>query len=313
VSARRLARLAPAILALGLVASPAIASAGSPAPSLLPPSVQAWLDAAYQVPGDLPQGGTVEVGLTFWDTQAHTFRDVEGVYARLHPAKGHADPTHADGIVDWRGHVLIDVPAPKGGPGDVEFFVHGAHGDQPLAIAGIGPPPDAPVADLVGAELLPVVGDVVAGRPFPLAVNVLAHGLWDVDTLHLPDRLIVSAAHPGGAELSQGELEPGGAPGSPYTGHLTIPETGEVELTMLVPANGGVDQPIAGSTASVTVIEGGRLDDVSSARPVPAAPADGTGADDTPAFLWPALVGLLVLAAVLVVGGPARRRLRGGR
>ncbi len=296
---------------LGLVALPAVATAASPTPSV-PPSVEAWLDSSLIAPTDTPPGGRVEVALTLWDPQHHALSSLDGVFARLRPATGKAAPTTADATADWPGHVVIDLESPLGGPGKVEFGVHGADGDHRLKIAGVGPPPDAPVADLVGAQLLPVVGDVVAGRPFPLAVNVLAHGLWDVDALHLPDRLIVSAAHPGGPELSQAELEPSGAPGTPYTGHLTIPETGDVELTMLIPANGGEDQPIAGSTANVTVIEGGRVDGASSASVAPAATPAGAAADDTPAFLWPALIGLLVLAVVLVVGGPALRRLRDG-
>ena len=151
---------------------------------------------------------------------------------------------------------------PAGGPGRLELGVHGPGGDRPLRIAGVGPPADAPLVDLLQTQLQDIVGDVVAGRPFPLAVSLGPRGWWNFEALHLPDRLVVSAAHPGGTELSSTELLPDGPVGAPYTGHLTIPETGDIELTFLLPgANGQPDTVITASPTPIQVIESGvRLD-----------------------------------------------------
>ena len=162
-----------------------------------------------------------------------------------------------------------------------------------------------------------IVGDVVAGRPFPLAVSLGPRGWWDFDALHLPDRLVVSAAHPGGPELSSTELLPDGPVGAPYTGHLTIPETGDIDLTFLLPgANGQPDAVITASPTTIQVIESGVRPDGTTPRPgasgptTPAAPAPAAESGDPSPLVWIWLVGLLVLAGVLVFGGAIRGWLR---
>ena len=326
MSARRIVRLVSACLALGLVALPATVSAASPAPSRLPATVEAWLDAPYEVPADLPPGGTVGVGLTFWDTQAQALREVDGVYAVLHPAKGHAPPTTADGVADWPGHVRFDVPAPKGGPGRLEFGIHtqDCRGqgpctdvDLPVKIAGTGPPPDAPRAALIDAQPLPIVGDIVAGRPASLAVLVTPKGAWTDEQLGLPDRIIAIATDGLGADLGSAELLLSGQPGTPYQGKLTIPNAGGATIGYALPGgNGEPDQLIEGAATRVHVIESGLRLDGSTAAPLPGdseAPAAPTRAgDEGPPVVGILLVGLLVLAAVLVFGGTVRGWLRRG-
>jgi hypothetical protein len=312
-------------LVLGLVATPASASAASPKPSSLPRAVEAWLDAPYEVPADLPPGGTVEVGLTFWDTQARALREVDGVYAVLLPAKGHADPTSADGVPDWPGHVRFDVPAPRGGPGRLEFGLHtqDCRGqgpctdiDLPLHLAGTGPPPDAPRAALVEAEPLPLVGDIVAGRPVSLAALITPKGAWAFDALELPDRIVAVATDGLGADLGSGELLLSGAPGSPYTGKLTIAKAGGATIGYAIPGENGEPDQFMEGAARVHVIEAGRRLDSSTAAPLPgesgapAAPTpEGDGGSPVVGIL---LAGLLVLAAILVFGGTVRGWLRRG-
>jgi hypothetical protein len=310
------------MLALGLVAFPAAAAAASPAPSALPPNVEAWLDAPYQVPGDLPPGGRVEVGLTFWDTTAHELAEVDGVFARLKPATGHADPTTADGVSDWPGHLRFDLAAPKGGPGKVEFRVRGqacpAPGDcrdagVPLHVAGTGPPPDAPRAVLVAAQPLPIVGDIVAGRATSLGVIVSPKGAWDFDALALPDRIVAVATDGLGADLGSAELRLAGDPGAPYTGRLTIAKAGGATIGYAIPGeNGEPDQLIDGAATRVQVIEAGLRPDGGMAAPgeSPAPGAPTPAADDGSPMVWILLVGLLVVAGILIFGGTVRGWLR---
>ena len=315
---RRLVPIVGAALALAaaLVRPSATTLAASPSPS--PSStVEAWLDASPNLPPDLPPGGAATIALTTWDTGRHAFVPLEGVFARLHPAKGKATSTTADAVADWPGHHVIDLTVPAGGPGRLELGVHGPGGDRPLKIAGVGPPAGARLVDLLQTQLQDIVGDVVAGRPFPLAVSLGPRGWWNFDALHLPDRLVVSAAHPGGPELSSAELLPDGPVGAPYTGHLTIPETGDIDLTFLLPgANGQPDTLITASPTPIQVIESGVRLDGTTPRPAasgpatPTAPAPAAEGNGPSPIVWIGLVALLGLAGVLVFGGTIRGWLR---
>ena len=120
----------------------------------------------------------------------------------MHPGSGDAPASEASLQADFAGHVVADMVVPEGGPGDVEVGMivpacveGGGCSDQraPFEIAGVGAPPEAAPEDLIGAEILPLVGDTVVGREFPVAVNVEPRGLWDVSALPLPDHLLVVA------------------------------------------------------------------------------------------------------------------------
>ena len=310
--------LAGFVLALAPVASMATTYAASPSPG--PASapnplgtVEAWLDAPIQTPADMPPDGIVEVGITFWDAHTHRLTDVNGVELRLYPAKGRAAPTVAEIHMNWPGHILADLALPKGGAGKLELGSQsrvctsdGTCKDQidPIPFAGVGPPADASVNELVSAEFHPFVGDTVAGRTFPVAVDMVAMGNWNADVLTPPDSLVVTAAHPGGPELARATLVLGNQPGAPYAGHLTIAETGPVDLKVAIPGTAGApDQPIAGVTAQLNVIEGGRP---ASASLVPAAPdvsspAQGASSGEIPLAIWVVGIGALVLVVGLIL------------
>jgi hypothetical protein len=317
IATRRLLMLATAALAVVPYSTISMASAASPSPG--PASapnalgtVQAWLDAPLQVPADMPPDGTAEVGITFWDTRRHELIGVSGVTVRLFPAKGKAAPTVAEIHTNWPGHILADLAMPKGGLGRLELGTQarvcatdGSCKDliQPIEFAGVGPPADASLAQLVSAQFHPFVGDTVAGRTFPVAVDIVAMGNWNIDTLPLPERLIVTAAHHGGPELAQAELVPGVQTGAPFAGHLTIAETGSVDLTVAVPGTAGApDQPIPEATLALTVIEGGRPASASPAaaeapNPGPAAATEG----GIPLVAWLVGIGILVIGGGLVM------------
>ena len=311
-----------AALAADPSADPSAAESGvpSPAASILPGEVsppgniQAWRDSDYITP-DAPPGGMVEAGFSFWDALQQDFFQPGAIYVRLHPAKGDAAPSDAMVTYDFPGHVKAGMVVPEGGPGDVEVgmlvpacITDVGCGDQraPFVVAGVGPPPNARLEQLVGAEILPLVGDTVAGREFPISVNVVPKGDWTEDTLKLPDHLVVIARHAGGQPLSTGDIRPGTQPGTPWTGKLSIPETGDVQLVVAIPRDDGTNVEIEGASVDRRVIEGGRPASdapAASASVAPASPAPASS-EGVPTI---ALIG--GIAVVIVVVGLVGRRL----
>jgi hypothetical protein len=303
-------------------------AAASPAPPTpapgTPPGLQVFLDSDFITP-DAPPGGFVQEGFTFWDTRVGDFPNVNDVWVRLHPAKGKAKPSEATIEYDFPGHVLATMEVPQGGPGKVEMGLHLEGKDVPLAISGVGPPPAAPVQNVVTAAIEPLVGDTVAGRAFPLTVEIQPRGLYDFATVPMPDHVVAVARHPGGPGLATAELRPGKDPTRPYTGKLTIPETGPVEIAIQVPAPGGGDYEIPGSVIQRTVIEGGRQSSPpahvpGSGAPAPAsaapAPASGSAATAAPASPVsstsdggiPTIAWVLGIGVLVVIGGLVARR-----
>jgi hypothetical protein len=216
---------------------------------------------------------------------------------------------------DFPGHVTAGLVVPEGGPGDVEVGMlvpacieSVGCGDQraPFVVTGIGPPPDARPDQLIGAEILPLVGDTVVDREFPIAVNIVPKGDWTEDTLKLPDHLVVIARHPGGKALSTGDIRPGTQPGTPWTGKLSIPETGDVEIVLAIPRDDGTNAEIEGASVDRQVIQGGRP---ASNAPVPSASAAPASPASAPSEGIPTIALIGGIAAVVVVVGLVARRL----
>jgi hypothetical protein len=169
---------------------------------------------------------------------------------------------------------------------------------------------------LIAAAIEPLVGDTVVGRAFPLTVEVGPRGLYDLSALPMPDHVVAVARHPGGPGLATAELRPGNELGTPYTGKLTIPETGQVEIAIQAPVPGGGDYEIPGSVIQRTVIEGGRQSSppaqvpasgapasASAGVPAPASPASASSDGGVPTIGW-----VLGIGALVVVGGLVARR-----
>ena len=319
-------------LLLGAVLAPAGALAADPTPQPPDPfpTVQTWIDGTIDAPPDAPAGGQVLLGVTFWNVRDHKLFAINGLVARLYPAKGKAEPSVAKLQSDAPGHATAQLQIPKGGVGRVEIDTSGQECTtggscksvyQPLRIAGTGPPPEAPLGDLVLAELLPITGDVVAGRPTSIAVNIRPIGLWAADALQLPPTLQVVISRVGGGRLGNAQLQADPPePGQPYQGTIRVPEPGQMSLkASFVDANGAT-QPINSELGPIQVIGAGVRPDGASPRPAatagsPAAPAPGetpSGADAGPPWLLIGALTVLVLGLVLFLGDPIRRRLRGG-
>jgi hypothetical protein len=286
-----------------------VAAASPPAAPGTPEGLQVWLDSDSITP-DAPPGGVLQVGYTFWDTRVGDFPNVENPYVKLHPAKGKAAPSEAMIEQDFQGHILATVTVPEGGVGKLEVGLQAGGKDIPLTIAGTGPPPAAPPQDLVTATIQPLVGDTVAGRAFPLTVEVQPRGLYDQSALPLPDDVIAVARRPGGPGLSTGDLRRSGDLGTPYTGKLSIPETGDVEIAIQVPVPGGGNYEVPGSVITRTVIAGGPksappaqapASASASAAPVPTSPQPAAAASGgIPAIAWILGIGVVVVVLVLV-------------
>jgi hypothetical protein len=292
--------------ASALAASPSAPPSPSPTPQPFP-GIEAWLDAPLR--SDARPGSRIEVGITFWDTAAHTFAQVGGVYILLRPAEGDAEPAVGGAVGDFRGHIVAEFVVPEGGPGVVEVGVQGrfctddgtcTDENLPYTIVGSGPPPEADPATLIDAAFQPLVGDIVAGREFPITADVFPRGLWDAGAITFPDLLFATATLRG-VEIATADLRRSGPPGSPYAGRLSIPEPGAMALAVVVPDAGGEPQAIATSTLAVTVIEAGAG---AGEEPNPADPGTADADGEIPLTVW--LVGIGVL---VVVGFGARRLL----
>lgn len=308
---RSAARLAVLVVAFS-AAMPSLAFAASPSPAASPlenfNGVEIWLDADFIVP-DAPPGEVLEAGFTFWFPRAREFFAIGGFEARMLPAKGAAEPSIATLESDFPGHVVANFVVPEGGPGPIEVGIRGqaCHEDgtctddlTPLAIAGTGPPPDADATLLVAATIQPFIGDFVAGRATPVTVNVQPRGLWIFSDLPLPDHLVVVAGRRGEPPVATAEIRPTGQ-GVPYTGHLTVPETGEFTVTVAIPGTDGVDRAIDGSALLVTVIEGGRRDSPLPSAAGSTAPAEPGQATSVPVVVWILGIGLVLIVAAVVL------------
>ena len=289
-------------------------AAASPAPSSaapgVPPGLQVFSDSDFITP-DAPPGGFIQSGFTFWDTRVGDFPNVDGVYALLHPGKGKAPPSLAKIEYDFPGHVLATMEVPQGGPGKVEIGLQLDGKDVPLTVSGVGPPPAAPLNSLLVAAIEPLVGDTVVGRAFPLTVDVQPRGLYDVTTVPFPDHVTAVARHPGGPGLATAELRPTGDAGTPYTGKLTIPETGDIEIAIDVPDPNGGDHEVPGSAIPRTVIQGGRQPSgaptpasapavAATSVPAPGSPSSAASDGGIPTIVWVVGIGALVVVGVLV-------------
>ena len=309
---RSFATLFLTAVALALTGSPPPVLAASLSPSpIAPPAAnafQVWLDAEFVTP-DAPPGSVLRAGFTIWSPRGREFFAVGGLGIRMHPATGDAGPAVATVESDFDGHLIADFVVPEGGPGRVEIVTSAetcsADGTCsqtlfPIPLEGIGPPPDADPRLLLAATIQPFVGDVVAGRATPVSVEVLPRGLWEMSALPLPDHLVVAAGRRGEEPVATAEIRPVGASAREYTGRLTVPESGELTLTVAIPGDDGVDRVIAGSEFVVTVIEGGGPV-APSPSAGPAAPT-GTGEPVTvPPIVWILGVGAALIAAVAVL------------
>jgi hypothetical protein len=319
---RPLRSIAPALLGVAALAAliAGSASAASSPPASDPPAnasgVEFWLDEA--ITPDARAGAALEIGVTLWDVRRQTFAEINDPEVTLHPAAGKAAAAKGTSRPDWPGHLIVSVDVPKGGPGrlDLGFGGRSCTSDGtctdivlPFALGGVGPPPDAPISDLVDATMDAPLPPFVAGKPIDLRVRLVPRAGWDPALLALPDRLVAFINRPRGTDLATAELRRPRIVGDPYTGQITPPEgeTGDLVLNVAIPGeNGNPDVVLPATVTRLAVVDG---DDPApptpSARPAAGAP---TGAPAAPTDLTP-IVWVLGIAAVIGVGFGVSRAL----
>jgi hypothetical protein len=318
-AARRRGRRPIAIGSLGALAALVLAavgavtgvSAASPAPAASEPplpgpiNVEARLD--LPLPTDAAAGDTIVVGFTTWDRQSKSFAEFGEGFVRLHPARGKAGPVEAMAQSDWPGHFSAEVTVPPGGVGtvDVGFRAQVCEGttcaprDVLFALAGVGPPPDAPLGLLLVANFDQPRPPILAGDPIDLVVRIEAVAPWDLEGFGLPATLVAFANRRGGPDLATAELhrtgDRGARPGIGYAGQITLPEPGEVSIQIALPGNGTEDQVLGG--IGVTV-RGTAVSGTPQPTDLVAAATDGD-------LRWAIAAGVVALA---LIGGLVVRR-----
>ena len=89
-------RQAPIVVLAMAAIAPAGVLAASPPPAQDPfPTIETWIDAPPEIPPDAPAGAPVAVGFTLWDVRNRNLFAVNGLVAKLYPAKGKAEPSVA--------------------------------------------------------------------------------------------------------------------------------------------------------------------------------------------------------------------------
>ena len=229
----------------------------------------------------------LEAGVTFWNPVTDDFTAVDGVFARLRPAKGKAPASEGTVNADFPGHVVIRLVVPKGGPGSMVIGSHTVAGDEIIPLSGTGPPPRATADQLVAASFHPFVGSIVAGRPYPVVVDVQPRGEWELAALPSLNGLSVVASV-GGRQVAIAPLVEDSAPGTPFRGQVTLPDPGDAELSVALTRPDGSTGIVSRTPVSVTAAGGTRP---TTAPESPAPPPSGEG---VPVIAW------LVIAALVV-------------
>jgi len=283
---------------LGL--TPAFAS---PYPQGVVPDVGAWLDRA--LPKDAAAGTEILVGATIWSSRDNGPIGSSAVFFRLYAGDGGPDFSEVVATEDWRGHFSGNVIVPKGGVGELHIGTQGtscdANGctrsDAVYEIAGVGPPPMAPLTAIARAEIYPPNVRVVAGQPFPLLVVLHPGAEWEPRYFTFPATLRVVVRDPRGPDLEVVAVTEGSEPGHYHT-DLTLPGEGSFALQAATAGSTGANVdplPAAELFSTSTILVEARVPASASPSPMlpPSEPAT-SGADQ--------LVPLLAALAIALVG-----------
>lgn len=291
----------PAAAALAADPSPTAAPSSSSDPSVPPndgpPAVEAWLD--QPIPIAARPGSRIGLGIVLWDPRSKAVASpARAIFVRVHPATTEVKPLDVSAPQNWHGHYTATIEVPDDGLGPIEFGVPGTmcddSGCQPsdwlFPIAGIGPPPGAPVTSLATAAIDPPPAPLVAGQPIDITIRLRPNAGLDPELFAMPETLMIRAHPPRGPIVATAVLTPvasAGAADAEYAGSLTIPVAGDTVLEAATDADGG-DATRFGTSLTRVIVDA-----------APDAPVAASG--ETP---WLALAAvLLAVGAVIVVGG----------
>jgi len=308
-------RALPLVALAGMAAvlwglTPAASMGASPPPSpAAGPTVgpEAWLDRPAPSAGDAP-GTLVTVGFTLWDPVGGALLSGTFPYVRLQPLGG-GSPTEADAAETWRGHFAASLVIPAGGVGDLEIGAGGtacdSNGCRPadtaFRIAGVGPPPDAPLPAIATASIVRPPDVVRAGSPVAIGVRLVPNAAWDPASFPMPDALYLGVGVARGRALDPVAVPLVDAGTGAYRVSVTFPEPGDYTLRVSTAAQPARDDQFATALITVSV-------EPSGGAPPDAAPDGGPGGGVDPLVVGGLALAAAVVVAVVVGGAITRRR-----
>ena len=183
------------------------------------------------------------------------------------------------------------VASAWGSPGPPARATAASRPRSQFPIAGVGPPPDAPLPQVASAEIQPG-GAIIAGRPTQVAVVLRPKAAWEPGAFTMPDRLFVQVRIPRGATLASVPATLADAAEGRYLATITLPDPGPYILEVAATADFLERGPIRG------VDRARHCDPRRGGHAGPGAGSGGTS--DGPGPIVPAV---LLLVAVLLVGG----------
>lgn len=296
------------------VALAALESGQVPAHGTVVEGVDAWLDRP--LPAGAPGGSTIQVGATIWSTTDAGPIGGSSVFFRLFDPDG-TDFTEVVSIEDWRGHFLATLVVPAAGAGVLVIGTQGTacddgacvRSDAIYAIAGVGPPPAAPLPAIATAAIEAPGIPLSAGRTLVVGISLTPRADWATGTFVYPSSLRLVIREPRGADLDV--VAAIGSDGS-YEATVVLPAAGEYALQAAATGDGStgagavVDTVDLFTTSSVLIDVTDEPPDAVTAPPSgsPGDPGDPAGASgDRLASLIAALAIIAAGISVLVVIG----------
>jgi hypothetical protein len=296
-------RVVVAVMLAG--AAPLVAALSGAAPAALaegPADWQVWLDAPVR--HDAQPGSTVRVGFIMWDPLGQSTVNVYGTEVRLHPATGRSGPSSAQPTQDWPGHSEVELVVPKGGFGRLQFGILWPDqisgvgrsitlGFHPVAVAGVGPPPDMSLRRIGSVRVEPALPAIVH-QPFDVDLAFEPRLGWPAGSIALPDHLTLRVRIPRSEDAQEVTATLVDRTAARYRASVEIDQPGPYVLEAATRAGAPPDERFTETEVRVQVEPPDQQAAPAAPRP-PSAPAAATEPGPPLAVLG--------LAAVLVVGG----------
>jgi hypothetical protein len=197
-------------------------------------------------------------------------------------------------VEDWNGHYGGSLVVPEGGMGAFEMGFGGTACDETscrrqetlLPVAGVGPPPDAPLPAIAQAEIL--VGHTpIAGQPIAVSILLEPNVGWSGATFATPDHVILQLRKPRADVIDQ-VVAAAGNRLLRYEAELTLPEAKVYVLEVAEDRGGTAGEVFGASLIPITA----------EAASTEAVPAIDGGGPNTEVVIIVAFAGVVALAAV---------------